>query len=202
VKKNKQIIYSLGILSTLFGFSVYAEAPLPKGWYAEGNVGYSNVTGKTYPTISTVRRTGVGWSAFGGYKFTPYVAAEGGYTGYKFTQLRNSVGTTIAKDSHYVVDVTSKIMLPVYETGINLFGKLGVAFIYSKVGSINAGAAAVDNSSIGSSSSSVMGFYWGGGAEYFFTCNLAANVQYAKAQGNSNTGSPSLLSAGLSFILQ
>lgn len=177
-----------------------ADVSLPAGWYIEGNIGESKATSKTYPGVSSKKNTGKGWNVNVGYKFMPYLGLEAGFARYAPTRL-NSPLETVARDSHTAYDVAGKAILPIACSGLELFAKLGVARIHSQVGVIDANGAAVYGLTFNTSSQSSTGLYAGGGAEYSFSPNIAANVQWNIAKGNSKTGNLQLLTAGLSYIL-
>lgn len=191
-------------LVVLTGMTSIAQAaiPLPSGWYLEGNYGTIKSSGKSYPTIPKIKNTGHGWNVIGGYKFTPFLGAEIGYTRYTPTLLKsNSPAETVARDTHFAVDAAAKLMLPIANTGLELFGKAGVARINSQIGIIDPTVYQANNYNLNTSGQSAMGWFGGGGAEYYITPNIAGNVQWQGIKGNSKTGSLQLLSAGISFLL-
>ncbi len=177
-----------------------AVMPLPTGWYVEGNIGTSKATSKSYPGISSRKNTGKGWSVNAGYKFMPYFGLEAGYSRYAPTRL-NSPVQTVARDSHNSIDIAAKGMLPFGCSGFELFAKLGVVRINSQIGVIDAVGASAYNLTFNTSAQSSTGLYAGGGAEYFFTPNIAANIQWNIAKGNSKTGNLQVLTAGLAYMI-
>ena len=189
---------SIVLSSFLVTMSSWGATPLPCGWYIEGNWGASKATGKDYPGVPTIDNTGTGWSANAGYKFMPYLAAEGGYTRYGATRLQSD-GVTIADDNHYAIDIAGKAILPLFTSGFELFAKLGVARVNSSIGSIHLpeGSSIV----LDTGDKSGTGLFVGGGVAYSFIPNLVANIQWEEANGNNKTGNLSLLSIGISFIL-
>jgi opacity protein-like surface antigen len=200
----KKIIFSLLQGSIVLGLTavtpVWADASLPSGWYVEGNLGQSKSMGKSYPGVFSIKNTGNGWNVSGGYKFMPFLAAEAGYTRYAVARL-NVPTETVARDSHYSLDIAGKAILPIATSGFELFGKLGVVRINSQVGVIDAATAAAYHISFATQSKSSTGLYIGGGAEYAFTSNIAGNIQWEKAKGNTKTGSLQLLSAGIAYSI-
>lgn len=152
------------------GFA-WADIPLAKGPYAEGNIGIVNQG--TNSTSST-------WYEFWGanvnvgYKFIPFAAAELGYTTYGTSQ-NTFTGAN-------AVDLTSKIMIPFQEMGLDIFGKLGIAVVNSQ---------------------SNLNLYYGFGGEYAFNPNSMFVVQWAQANNSNNsngTGNLWLFSVGINFI--
>ncbi len=178
----------------------YAAMPIPSGWYVEGNIGMSKATSKSYPGISSKKNTGKGWSVNLGYKFTPYFGLEAGFSRYAPTRL-NSPVETVARDSHTSIDVAAKGILPLGCSGFELFAKVGVAKINSQIGVIDSNGAALYGLTFNTSSQSATGLYAGAGGEYYFTPNIAANIQWNIAKGNTKTGNLQVLTAGLSYLI-
>lgn len=169
----------------------------PFGWYLEGNAGSTSLTKKSYPGSSST--SGIGGNANVGYKFMPYFAAEIGYSLYANTSVTdNSTNTKAGSDRHYSYDFAFKGIVPVTNSGLEFFAKLGIDQVRSSSSVDNATAAS--NIGWASSSHSATGLYWGGGAQYYFIPEMAANVQWQQATGSSSTGNVALISAGLSFI--
>jgi hypothetical protein len=180
----------------IFAASAMAAMSMPYGWYIEANGGSSHLTGKSYP--GSASSSGFGGNGNLGYKFLPYIAAEMGYTRYANTSIKNGAGTRVATDKHYSYDIAAKGILPVATTGIDLFAKLGLERINSKVSVNNtAGALALG---ISSSSHSTTSVYVGAGGQYNLLPELALVVQWQRAQGNSSTGNEDLFSGGIAFI--
>jgi len=174
--------------------------PLPQGWYAEGNYGLTKSTGKSYPT-HTNKNSGTGWNVNAGYKFMPYVGIEAGYTRYAATRLQNTAGTTAAHDNHQAVDLAVKGIAPLGCSGVELFGKLGINRISSKISGVNASAAAVNSLTFDTRGKNSTGLYLAAGAQATFTPYIQANLQWAQAYGNNSTGNQALYSLGISYIL-
>src|SRR5437868_3492213 len=76
---------------------------VPSGWYLEGNIGGSHLSGKSYPGNSST--SGLAGSVDVGYKFMPYLGTEIGYTHYANTTIKNSAGTKAATDRFYSYDI-------------------------------------------------------------------------------------------------
>lgn len=191
------------LVSTLLmcGFSnLYADMPHPFGWYVEGNVGKSTIWDKFYGNGTNSRNTGTGWSIAGGYKFNHYFAAEVGYTQYAMSRITNPVRTTIGQDQHWSVDLAGKGILPIFETGFELFAKAGIGHIYSYTTLTNQAAAAAYGINLNTGSHSRTMYYVGGGLDYAFTRSLIANVQWMRQRGGRLTGDGILESVGLSWI--
>jgi hypothetical protein len=187
----------------LCGFSLllltapaFAVMSLPYGWYLEANLGSSTTSSNHYP--GNVSSSGIGYNANLGYKFMPYVAAEFGYTGYANTTVKTAAGNKAGIAKNYAYDLAAKGILPIYDSGFEAFAKLGLQRIASSM-SIQ-GPLAAASLGLGSTSHSATGYYAGLGMQYYFMPEFAINAQWMRSEGNSTTGSFSLLSAGLSFI--
>lgn len=190
----KKILLGAAFLS----FTSYALAvtSVPYGWYLEGNVGSTELSKKSYPGSSS--SSGIGGNADIGYKFMPFFGLEIGYTQYATTSIDDQFGTQAGKDKHYAYDLAARGILPVYDSGLEAFAKLGVQRISSSLSISNQTAA--DNIGLGKSSHSQTGVYIAVGGQYYFIPELAVNVQWARAEGSDSTGTLSLLSGGISFI--
>ena len=198
----KKIIVKTTCVMSLFSTMTcaIAVASLPAGFYVEGNMGQSKSMGKAYPSVSLIKNTGKAGSINAGYKFLPYFGLEAGFTRYAATRL-NSPVQTVARDSHTSIDVAGKVILPIECSGLELFAKAGIARIYSQIGVIDSAGAAAYDMTFNTSAQTSTGLFIGGGAQYYFTPNVAVNVQWERAKGNSKTGNLQLLSAGISYML-
>jgi hypothetical protein len=180
----------------LLAAPAFADMSLPYGWYLEGNVGSSSLTNSGYP--GNVSSSGVGYNGNLGYKFMPYVAAEIGYTQYANSTVTDDFSNKAGIGKHYTWNMAAKGILPFSNSGFEGFAKLGVQRIASSMTIQDATAAT--NIGLSSASHSATGVYLAAGVQYYFMPEFAINAQWARAQGNSSTGTESLLSGGLSFI--
>lgn len=194
--KNPGMVFAgLGLLCfLLLSLSAQAAFPPPQGWYLEGNAGFSTVTSKSY-NAPNVRRSGTGWNLNLGYKLTPFFSAEGGYTHYFPTRIYN--GPKLGQDTHYSYDLAAKATLPISDSSVDFFGKLGVARVHSDVQIKNQALASGLNLNPGGHN--VTGLYLALGMEYYFAPSIAANIQWARSHGNNETGDLNLYAAGLSY---
>ncbi|HEX4046146.1 MAG TPA: outer membrane beta-barrel protein [Gammaproteobacteria bacterium] len=197
--RNTQILaITLTSLSLLaIASPARAELSLPYGWYVEGNVGSTHLSKKNYPGDSS--SSGIGGNANIGYKFMPYIAAEIGYTRYANTTVKDQFGTKAGTDKIFSADFAVKGILPIGGSGAELFAKLGVDRVYSNMHINNQTAA--NNIGLGHSDHSATGVYLGAGAQYSFVPEFAANIQWARANGSSSTGTMDFFSFGLAYIL-
>lgn len=185
-------------LSSLLVFAVmpaWAIMSVPNGWYAEGNVGTSRLSNKTYP--GSASKSGLSGNLNVGYKLMPFAGIEIGYTYYSSTTIKAS-GVKAGTDKHYSYDIAAKGILPFSNTGFELFAKLGAARSSSQLRVNNATAAA--SVGLAASTHSAVGYYMGLGGQYYFMPEFALVAQWQRAVGDSKTGTLDLYSAGLSFL--
>jgi opacity protein-like surface antigen len=197
MKKTFRQVVACGILVAVSGLTSTAMATiaLPTGWYVEGNAGVTREYSVSYGPGVSNSSNGFSWNANMGYKFMPFFATEAGFTRYA-DGVGKYMGVKVADDSHYSLDITGKLILPVAETGLALFGKLGVAWLHSDVNLQNSGGG----TSVRTGSRTGTGFYLGAGAEYSWLPNLAFNLQWQRAKGNQSTGTLDLYSGGVSYL--
>ncbi|MFZ2316151.1 MAG: outer membrane beta-barrel protein [Gammaproteobacteria bacterium] len=194
--KKKILLAACGLVAMAMATPALAVMSVPFGWYLEGNVGSSHLSNVNYSGSSS--SSGVGGNANLGYKFMPYFAMEAGYTQYANSSIKDNTGTKAASVKHYSYDLAGRGIFPITDSGFELFAKLGVQRINAKT-SISDQTAA-NNLGISSSQHNTTGLYLGAGGQYYMMPELAVNVQWQRAQGNSNSGTEDLYSVGLSFI--
>lgn len=194
--KKIRLLTAVAVLCT--SASTFAAMSVPYGWYLEGNAGQSRIS-QNY-TNGTADRNGFGWNANAGYKFSPFIAGEVGYTHYADVSIRNTFGSKAASNSHYSYDIAAKGILPVGVTGFELFVKVGAARMNSNLSITSYPAVAVGGMVLDTGTHMTTGWYFGGGGEYSFTPNMLLNLQWARANGSSSTGTGNLYSAGLSYL--
>ncbi|OAI48972.1 hypothetical protein AYO45_03795 [Gammaproteobacteria bacterium SCGC AG-212-F23] len=201
-KKHVALFLASTLMICSAATSAFATcAPLAKGWYVEGLGGSTNTFGKSYPQINSVKRTGFGWGLNAGYKFIPYFGLEVGYIHPASTLLRAPIGGTNARDNHYAYDVAGKAMMPLGATGAEVFAKLGISRVSSKIGSVDANAAAQNHFTFNTTNQNSTGVFGGVGVGYSFMPPLQANLQWERSNGNSSTGSIDFYAFGISYIL-
>lgn len=182
--------------SSTKGFA-WGCASLPMGWYLEVNGGSSNLNNVNYP--GSVSSSGIGANADLGYKFMPYLGLELGYTQLANTSIKGPPNSTTAGSvKHYSIDIAGRAIVPIAASGLEFFAKLGVVKINSNVSVKNTTVA--NSIGLGRGNHTRVGPYMALGAQYYFTPEFAANVQWARSQGNSNTGNLDLYSIGVSLI--
>ena len=106
--------------------TVDSTPSIASGFYAQALIGY----GKTNYRVGNFDNDGFMYNINGGYKFSPNLAAEAGFTG--MPKVKAS-GTTVA-NYNYIVDIAAKGILPITHK-VNVYGKLGVAAVHSKFSS-------------------------------------------------------------------
>lgn len=174
-------------------------APLQVGWYLEGNLGVSKIGNVSYAPNTAITSSGLGWNINGGYKFMPYFAAEIGYTSYAKGTI-NFNGSKVGKDQAQSYDLVGKAILPIQDTGGELFAKLGAARAKSHVTVTNASLLAGSGETLNTGQHNSTDLYFGVGADYSFIPNAAVNLQWNRVDGNSSTGNLDLFSLGLSYL--
>jgi len=203
----KKITMGLVAVSFLLAKSALAAVSAPAGFYVEGNVGesFGHISA---PSGFHSDENGLAGNVNLGYKFNPYLAAEAGYTQYATSKF-NATGTdgfitasANARVKQAAMDLAIKGILPIEDSGFELFGKLGVARIQQNISTNVAVSDIFGDSAVtsGSGSQHSTNAYYGVGAQYAFTSNVIGNVQFTRAQGNSDTGSLDLASAGISYL--
>lgn len=195
-KKNLFVI--LGLAATCVMTSAFAAVPVPNGWYLEGNLGSSSVHNGKYVNGGRTSGSGFGWNVNAGYRFMPFFGAEIGYTKYADTDGK-IFGQKVAKTNSYSYDIAGKGILPLSDTGAELFAKLGVVRMNSHVKQINDAFVAANGVVVNSGSHTSTNILMGVGAEYAFLPNLMVNIQWQRAKGNNTIGDLDLLSAGLGY---
>ncbi len=198
-KKITRALIGVAMFSTVS--SAMALLPVPYGWYVEFNVGNSKVSNVSYAPNSTITSSGVGVNINLGYKFIPYFAGEIGATKYADANAKVA-GTKVAKDAHYSYDAAVKAILPISDTGVSLFAKLGVARLQSKVSVQNSSFVTANGIAVNTGTHSATGYYYGLGADYTFWSSVAVNGQWQRAHGNSSTGNYDLYSIGLTYTVE
>lgn len=160
---------------------------------------------------TTYDETDNGFKLYGGYKFSPTWAIEGGYASlgdYKATATsRAPVDTGNASVKVRTWTLFAVGTLPI-ASGFSVMGKAGIAMNNSKMSFSSRGLAynATDSGSANKTS-----FAWGVGASYAITPKLSARVEYENfgKAGDSNNGfttagktsdsKPTMWSIGLNY---
>src|SRR3990167_1843033 len=186
-----------GMTALSLATPAFAVLPAPFGWYVDGNLGISKLSDDNY--TGSTDSSGYGGSVDFGYKFMPYFTTELGYTRYANIDIKNSAGTKAAKVQNDSLYLAGKGIVPVEGWGFELFGKLGIQRLNSRVTISDSASAA--SLGITSSRHKKTGLYVGAGGEYYFMPEVAVLVQWARSIGDNTTGTLDLYSIGLSLML-
>lgn len=193
--------YFLAIALSAFMFYLnpaYAYLSAPVGWFLEGNFGSNRLSNVTYP--GNVSSSGIGGNLNLGYKFMPFFTLEIGYTRYNDTHIKDQTNTRAATIKYYSYDLAGRGIVPIEDSGVELFAKLGVGRNNAHTRIVNTQAAA--NVGIGSSQRSDTGVYFGVGGQYYFMPELAGIIQWQRMgiKNSNSVGTQDLYSVGVSFI--
>lgn len=181
-----------------FGCLPSCNMSLPCGWYVEGNVGTTRISNGN--NTSNTNGTNIGFNLNFGYKFMPYFALEIGGTRYPNGQVKDPVtGVKIGSTQFYSYDLAGRAIVPISDSGFELFGKFGVARINASASGSVVAPSGVTIS--GNGSRNKTGIYLGLGGQYYVSPELAFNLQWQRAQANNhNNATFDLLSLGVSYI--
>lgn len=193
-KTKIRLIASLATI--LFAAEAKAIMSNPYGWYFDANVGYTKLLDISL-NGGSASTTGAGGSLTLGYKFMPYFGLEIGYTKYADSKVSDQAGANAGTLKSYSYDLSVKGIMPVYDSGMEFFAKLGVQRGHTRF-SIN-NLAAADSINMTGTSSSHTGLYIGAGGQYYFMPELAVMGQWARAVGNQSVGTLDLYSIGITF---
>lgn len=196
---NKKLLISVvcGLAALSVVTEVYAIMSVPYGWYLEGNAGSSHLSNKSYSPGSS-SSSGIGGNANVGYKFMPFMGLEIGYSQYATSNIKTQNGTKAGQDTHFSYDIAMRGILPISDSGLEAFAKLGAERITSHVKLIDNNAA--NQIGLTGSRHSSTGLYMGAGGQFYFYPEFAVVGQWQRAQGSSSTGTEDLYSLGFSFI--
>ncbi|GEM_PF-904904 len=184
---------------------VHAAPPQPCGLYIDANAGLPTFQNNNYPGDISYPNSRSGWNVNLGYRFIPYIAAEMGYTGYYGTRSYDlaindpTTGNQAGLVKHYAVDFAGKFILPLGQSGGEVFVKLGASAVNANT-TVTDGTAAA-NIDLNDNNKTAVGPYVGVGANYFVIPGWAITAQWARAQGNDRTSNGTLWSAGLLFAI-
>ena len=164
-------------------------------WYVGAHMGVSRTHDKAAPgSGNSVTQIGPGWTVNLGYQFVQFyratLAAELGYTQYHNSN-ETTVGTNVASTEHFSTYLAAVVQYPIVNK-FSVVGKLGLAYSYAKKVFTAGGASASAND---------YSPYYGAGIAYQVTPNAAFLLQWARARGDSKTGSTDLTSLGVTYNL-
>ncbi|OGT55290.1 MAG: hypothetical protein A3F43_03475 [Gammaproteobacteria bacterium RIFCSPHIGHO2_12_FULL_42_10] len=193
--------------STLVGLAVllpttftWAMQSLPYGWYFEADVGSATLNNQDTPNNVSVSGSGLGANANVGYKFMPFLGIEIGYTRYPNGPWKiSSSDTKIGNSTYYSYDAAAKGIVPIIDSGLEAFAKVGVGHIVSHLSITDSTSA--NSVSVGGSSHSATGLFTGLGLQYYLMPEIAFLAEWTRMQGSSSTGNEQLISGGISVLM-
>lgn len=171
MKRQKRMALTMALIA--INSQAFADTPIAKGSYADINIGYSKIT-----DLDTSDVTGLGLNVNLGYKFMPFFGLEIGYTTYGASNSSFTGANTF--------DAAIKGIVPFQEVGLELYAKVGPAYI--------------QNSNSDNGSDGITNIYYGFGGAYALTPTMLLTVQWTEAVGNSDTGNLQLLSIGVAYL--
>lgn len=208
---NKKMMLSVVALG--LSFATMSSFAAHQGAYVGGQLGYGNVHQFKNDEAKAINDV-PGWKAsdkglagrlFGGFQFTPHLAAEMGLSTFSKATLKGTVtGSTIDFDvgpgsytAHLknelkinAVDLVAKGILPVSDKA-NLYGKLGVAYVMAHddatVSVVSQDHPEINENTKVSDNENKLLPTFGIGATFDITDNLAADVSYTHIQKTGDT---------------
>ena len=201
VKRIKLLAVTIATIATMSIATIATAAiQVPKGWYAEGNLGSSRTALPVNGAVTVSNLRGFGGGINLGYKFMPFFAAEIGYTSYATaTMVYNNAN--IGNSTYYSYDVAAKVICPFGDTGVAIFGKLGAAHTNSDISVYSDAPASAVGLVPTAGNNNANNVFWSLGAEYTIIPTLAINGQWATAVGKHSTGKLTLCSLGLTYFV-
>ncbi len=205
-------IATLGLLGFAVMISPFAVAD-DSGWLGGFSVGRTGakidderitaqLTGSGFTTTSMVDdKRGLGYKIFGGYKFNPNFALEGGYFDlgkFGFTATTMPVGTLNGSIKIRGINLDAVGILPITEK-FSAFGRLGAQYAQAKDSFNGTGAVVPINPS---PKKSAINYKAGLGLQYDLTDSLGLRGEAERFRindGVGNKGDINMLSVGLVF---
>ena len=198
-----KIIKKLSMIVMISGTacSTYAAG---QGGYFGLMVGQSNLNGQNQTVVVDPTTTisvkpqgsGVGSRLFGGYNMNKYSALEAGFTYYSSMNYKTTIVTNNLKTRAGSFELLLKGMLPFWDSGFDIFAKLGGAYFYTKTsGNVNGVSTQSQTSSVFRPAVSL-------GVSYDLTQNWVADLSYSSIRySNSQIKNPSFIALGISYHL-
>lgn len=181
---------------------INANAALPMGLYVNGQAGYANTHIK-----SQVKSDGANFANDGlagrlaiGYKITPNFALELGYLQLSEARANKPKKNFTVYNKQHAIDVAAKAILPI-TNNVNIYGKLGVAYLTTKLEAIDSKKQIFDlNSAQG-----IDKHQWAPevaiGMGYDITPNVTVNTSLTHIQtiGDNRSGNIDFLAVGVGY---
>lgn len=178
-----------------------ANAALPVGFYVSGQVGYADTHMKSQPPSGAgiaFGNDGLAGRLAMGYKITPNFALELGYLQLSEGKLSIPREGTHSNKQH-AIDVAAKGMLPI-TPNVNIYGKLGVAYLTTNLQLINGNVTKDLNDKEG-----IAKHVWAPevavGMGYDITRNVTVDTSLTHIQtmGNNRPGNIDFLAVGIAY---
>lgn len=196
--KSTLIIYLF--LSYFISLNVGAIPSAEKGWYVGGNVGIAGLNNTDYGQNSSTHGSGFGFNFNVGYKFIPYFGLETGYSNYATTDIR-AYQSTVAQTQPYSLNLAAKAILPMPLTEFELFLKLGYAWVSENFTTFDQATINTYNLSVPSGRKTSSDYFYGLGAEHYFTKQTSIILLWTEAYNPSGvTGTLDLYTIGINHI--
>jgi len=144
--KNSLLAITLALLSVT---TAYAAAPKANGFYFGGVAGFSNLDsdGLEKDLDSVQNTTSASWGIYGGYKFLKYLAVEGRFTYLGLAKF--TTGEYSAKIKPTALTANLVGILPLGESGAEIFGQVGVGGVFVDDNFSSVGLTSLDNEATG-----------------------------------------------------
>lgn len=165
-------LLTTALLATAVAFAAPAMAQdiNLQGGYVGGSIGLTDFS--IDECIGDCDKTDVGFKAFAGYMFNPYIGAEVSYQSFGKAKINVGLGSTSvnaeAKSSGFGAFLVGQYPIENWR----IFGKLGVGWLDNEV------EVTVPTVGAASDSDSSTEFAWGLGVTYMFTKNLGIRGEY------------------------
>lgn len=192
---------SLAVMMAVTVNTAYATGA---GGYFGLMLGQSNLNGQDQTvTISpgvtetaTPEGSGIGTRLFAGYGINKYAAFEGGFTYYSSMSYKTPTFSNNIKTRAGSFDLLGKGMLPFWDSGFDVFAKLGGAYFYTKT------SGKIEDVEVPSTTTSVFRPVVAFGVSYDMTQNWVADLSYTSIRySNSQIKNPGFLALGISYHL-
>jgi OOP family OmpA-OmpF porin len=161
--KSKAVVAVLGLAAATLALPAAAQMSMSSA-YIGGSLGQSNFKGDCGGSCD---KKDTSFRLFGGYQFTPNIAAELGYTDLGKLKIDFGAPFGTGEISATAWDLSGVFTWPIGQFGI--FGRAGLARVEAKPG----GALTGD-------SDSKTGLTWGVGGQYDFNRNLGLRLEYQR----------------------
>ena len=164
--KTKALVAVVGLAAATLALPAAAQMSMNAA-YIGGSLGQSNFKGDC---AGNCDKKDTSFRLFGGYQFTPNIAAELGYTDLgKLKVGSGDIGAT-------AWDLSGVFSWPIQQFGV--FGRLGVARVEAKPG----------GSLSGFDSNTKTGLVWGLGGQYDFNRNLGIRAEWSRYKADAGGG--------------